>query len=76
MFIWVAVLVVIIWYVFHSGSASLQAGDGVSSLEQVKLGGVKQWISIRGTDAHNPVLFVFARWSRQRKHRQAAYPTP
>ena len=56
MFIWVAVLVVIIWYVFHSGSASLQAGDGVSSLEQVKLGGVKQWISIRGTDAHNPVL--------------------
>lgn len=56
MFIWVIVLVVIIGYVFHSGSAPLQAEDGINSLEQVKLGGVKQWISIRGTNAHNPVL--------------------
>jgi hypothetical protein len=33
---------------FWSGPAPLQAGDGINSLEQVALDGVKQWISIRG----------------------------
>lgn len=29
---------------------------GVQSLEQVTLGGVKQWISIRGNDRDNPLM--------------------
>jgi len=29
---------------------------GVQSLEQVSLGGVKQWISIRGSDRNNPLM--------------------
>ena len=30
--------------------------DGVQSLEKVRLGGIDQWISIRGADRDNPVL--------------------
>jgi pimeloyl-ACP methyl ester carboxylesterase len=41
---------------FWSGPAPLQAGDGINSLEQVALDGVKQWISIRGVDRRAPVL--------------------
>ena len=52
----VSFLVVLIWYAFQSGPAPLQTANGVNSLEQVELNGVKQWISIRGTDIHNPVL--------------------
>lgn len=32
------------------------APDGVQSLERVRLGGIDQWISIRGADRGNPVL--------------------
>jgi pimeloyl-ACP methyl ester carboxylesterase len=40
------------WY----GPASAPAPGGISRLEQVKLGGVPQWISIRAADPHAPVL--------------------
>jgi hypothetical protein len=29
---------------------------GVERLEKVKIGGIDQWVSIRGTDRRNPVL--------------------
>jgi pimeloyl-ACP methyl ester carboxylesterase len=50
-----AILVVV--GVFWSGPAPLHAGEnGINQLEQVELGGVKQWISIRATNRHHPVL--------------------
>ena len=39
-----------------SGPAPIQTGNGINILEQVELGGVKQWVSIRATNRHNPVL--------------------
>lgn len=30
--------------------------EGVQRLEKVRIGGIDQWVSIRGLDRHNPVL--------------------
>jgi pimeloyl-ACP methyl ester carboxylesterase len=32
--------------------------DGVTRLEKVRIGGIEQWVSIRGRDKRNPVLLV------------------
>jgi proline iminopeptidase len=37
-------------------STSIKTPNGISSLEEIVLGGFKQWIFIRGTDQKNPIL--------------------
>lgn len=32
--------------------------DGIEQLEKVRIGGIEQWVSIRGTDKRNPVLLL------------------
>jgi proline iminopeptidase len=38
------------------GARTIVTERGVTRLEAVEIGGIKQWISIRGTDRKNPVL--------------------
>ena len=45
----------------HSGPAplvgdGLQPGQSINALESIELGGISQWVSIRGYDVRNPVL--------------------
>jgi len=37
-------------------STRIESPNGISSLEEITLGGLEQWIFIRGTDQNNPVL--------------------
>jgi len=52
-----AVAAIALYKAFAPGrTPAISTANGVASLEQVSLGGVKQWILIRGEDASNPIL--------------------
>lgn len=55
--LWVVLLVSLVIYsgIFPSTEA-VSEERGIARLEEVELGGMKQWISIRGEDKNNPVL--------------------
>ena len=50
------VLLLLMGLVLWSGPARSPAQGGIDRLEQVELGGVRQWISIRAADPKSPVL--------------------
>lgn len=56
MLVWILVIVILLLAVFWSRPAPLTVSGGINLLEQVELGGVKQWISIRGETHQAPVL--------------------
>ncbi len=56
MLTWIVICVVLLFFVSWSRPAPLAAPGGINTLEQVTLGGVKQWISIRGENPDAPLL--------------------
>jgi pimeloyl-ACP methyl ester carboxylesterase len=52
----VLVLLMLVGLAFWYGPARSPAPGGIDRLEQVELGGVRQWISIRGADPKAPLL--------------------
>jgi pimeloyl-ACP methyl ester carboxylesterase len=46
----------IVYRVYLERTTRIVTSNGISSLEEITLGNVKQWIFIRGTDQKNPVL--------------------
>jgi len=46
------------WYVRHqiADERAIRSSGGIDSLESVRIGGIDQWIHIRGENANNPVL--------------------
>ena len=52
----VLILIMLFGLLFWYGPARPPAPGGISLLEQIPLGGARQWISMRGADPHAPVL--------------------
>lgn len=48
----------ILYRMYLRNSTKIQTANGISSLEEITLGGLKQWIFIRGEDKNNPILLV------------------
>lgn len=45
-----------VYKIYLKNSTKIETPNGISSLEEITLGGIKQWIFIRGEDKDNPVL--------------------
>jgi hypothetical protein len=47
--------------VYIERTTKIKTTNGISSLEEITLGNVKQWIFFRSIDQNNPVLILRAR---------------
>jgi proline iminopeptidase len=52
----ILVVSLLTYRVYLEITTKIKTPNGISSLEELTLGNVKQWIFIRGTDKKNPVL--------------------
>lgn len=52
----IALISLFLYKSYLKKSTEIKTSNGVSSLEQITLGGLKQWIFIRGEEIKNPVL--------------------
>ncbi|MFW6207703.1 MAG: alpha/beta hydrolase, partial [Spirochaetota bacterium] len=41
---------------FHAYTPAAKTKNGIAELEKIEIGGVSQWILVRGRDSQNPVL--------------------
>ena len=48
----------VLYKIYLRYSTKIDSPHGISSLEEIPLGGVKQWIFIRGIDYNNPILVI------------------
>jgi pimeloyl-ACP methyl ester carboxylesterase len=48
--------VLLLYRIYLKNSTKIKSSNGISSLEEVTLGNLKQWIFIRGTNRNNPIL--------------------
>ncbi len=48
----------LLYRIYLKNSTKIETSNGISSLEEITLGGLKQWIFIRGEDRSNPVLLM------------------
>ena len=46
----------LMYRVYLEKSTKIESPNGISSLEEITLGGLQQWIFIRGEDRNNPIL--------------------
>ncbi len=48
----------LMYRIYLKNATKIETANGISSLEEIRLGGLKQWIFIRGEERNNPVLLV------------------
>ena len=50
------IFVLLLYRTYLKTSTKINTPNGISSLEEISLGGIKQWIFVRGFDQNNPLL--------------------